>query len=354
MTNTKKSRSQKTGLPPGTPVHIGERKVEQVTITVHRYNEHRLDEFVANDVVESFIPKDSQTRTWINVQGLQQVDTLQTLADAFGWHPLVVEDIVNTSQRPKLEDYGDYLFIVLKRLSASNHSKKIQVEQVSMIQSSQYLVTFQEGADEAFCDVIQRLHKDMGRIRKLGTDYLAYEIIDAIVDQYFGVLEQLDQNIEVLEDEVLDNPGPQSLQKLHRIKRDTITIRSSVWPLREAIHHLQHSDSSLVTKSTSIYFRDVYDHTATVIESVEISRDILSGMLDVYLTSLSNRMNETMKVLTVIATIFIPLTFLTGIFGMNFRYMPILEWEWGIHLLLLLMFFLGGSLLVYFRRKRWI
>ena len=354
MTDTPKSRSKKSGLPPGTPIHIGDKKVENVTITTYRYNEHRLDEIVTHDLEEHVIPKDPQTLTWINVQGLQQVDTLQGLADFFGWHPLVVEDIVNTAQRPKLEDYGDYLFIVLKRMSTSNAAKHIQVEQVSMIQSSQYLVTFQEGGDEPFCDVRNRLNNERGRIRKLGTDYLAYEIIDSVVDQYFVVLEQLDHYLEGLEDQILDHPGPESLQRLHQIKRDAIIIRSSVWPLREVLNHLQHSDSTLVNKETSIYFRDVYDHTAAVIESIEISRDILTGMFDVYLTSLSNRMNETMKVLTVIATIFIPLTFLTGIFGMNFRFMPILEWEWGFLLLFTLMFFLAGGMLVYFRRKRWI
>jgi magnesium transporter len=194
----------------------------------------------------------------------------------------------------------------------------------------------------------------MGRIRSSGTDYLAYEIVDAIVDQYFGVLEQVDQHIEDLEDEVLENPSPESLQKLQRIKRDTITIRSSVWPLREVMHHLQHSESSLVTKATSFYFRDVYDHTVIVIETIEISRDILAGVMDIYLTSLSNRMNETMKILSTIATIFLPLTFITGIFGMNFQGMGVLQWEWGFPVLLILMLVLTGGMLVYFRRKMWL
>ena len=351
MAKAKVSRSKKSGLPPGTPVHIGEQKVEKVTLNVHRYNERQLEDCTLNSISESTRLIDDQEITWINVQGLQQIETFQTLAHAFGWHPLVVEDLVDTAQRPKLEDYGAYLFIVLKRLYVCEHTQQIQVEQVSVIQGQHYVVTFQEGADDAFCQVLDRLHHDMGRIRTMGSDYLAYELIDAVVDQYFGVLEQLEQNIEDLEDELIAKPSPENLQKLHRIKRETITIRSSVWPLREVIHHLQHAESSLVTKATSVYYRDVYDHAVAVIETIEISRDVLSGMLDIYLTSLSNKMNETMKVLTVIATIFIPLTFLTGLFGMNFRYMPALEWEWGMHVLLILMVVMAGGIFTYFRHK---
>jgi magnesium transporter len=354
MADAKKSRAQKSGLPPGTPVHIGERMVEEVTIKVHQFTEHQLEQFVVSGPLDSLNLKKDQMTTWINVQGLQQVETLQTLANVFGWHPLVVEDLVNTCQRPKLEDYGDYLFIVLKRLRFTKQSQTIQVEQVSIIQGPKYVVTLQESADDAFGHVLDRLQNDMGRIRSSGTDYLAYEIVDAIVDQYFGVLEQVDQHIEDLEDEVLENPSPESLQKLQRIKRDTITIRSSVWPLREVMHHLQHSESSLVTKATSFYFRDVYDHTVIVIETIEISRDILAGVMDIYLTSLSNRMNETMKILSTIATIFLPLTFITGIFGMNFQRMGVLQWEWGFPVLLILMLVLTGGMLVYFRRKMWL
>ena len=354
MVNTKVCRSKKSGLPPGTPVHIGEQKIEKVTMKIHQYNEHQLEEATLNDVLENPSLRDDQKMTWINVQGLQQVEFLQTLANAFGWHPLVLEDLVNTAQRPKLEDYGEYLFIVLKRLCVCEQSKEIQVEQVSVIQGPQYVVTFQEGANDVFCQVLDRLQNDMGRIRTMGSDYLAYELIDAVVDQYFGVLEQLEQNIEALEDDLVSRPNPENLQRLHRIKRKTIIIRSSVWPLREVIHHLQHAESSLITKATTVYFRDVYDHAIAVIETIEISRDVLAGMLDIYLTSLSNRMNETMKVLTVIATIFIPLTFLTGLFGMNFRYMPVLEWEWGIQVLLIMMLIMGGGMFTYFKRKMWI
>ena len=354
MTNTPKSRAQKSGLPPGTPVHIGEHRVEEVIIKAHKFTEHQLEHIEIKDALEISRLKDDQHTTWINVQGLQEVKPLQALANVFSWHPLVLEDLMNTAQRPKLDDYGDYLFIVLKRLRVSESTKGIQVEQVSIIQGPRYVVTFQEGEDNAFSYVFNRLQNNMGRLRTMGTDYLAYEMIDAIVDQYFGILEHLDYRIEILEDEVLEKPSPENLQKLHRIKRDTITIRSSVWPLREVIHHLQHSESSLVTKATGFYFRDLYDHIVAVIESIEIARDVLGGMLDVYLTNLSNRMNETMKVLTVIATIFIPLTFLTGIFGMNFRYMPILEWEWGIQMLFIMMVFLAGGMFTYFRRKKWL
>ena len=243
------------------------------------------------------------------------------------------------------------MFIVLKRLRVNDRSKGVEVEQVSMIQGQKYVITFQEGDDDVFCYVSDRLQKDMGRMRIMGTDYLAYEMIDAVVDQYFEILEKLDIRIESLDQEVLEKPNPENLQKLHRIKRDTIIIRSSIWPLREVIHHLQHSESSLMTKATSVYYRDVYDHIVAVIESIEISRDILGGMLDVYLTSLSNRMNETMKVLTVIATIFIPLTFLTGIFGMNFRYMPIIESEWGVQIVIVLMVLLAGGMFHLFQKK---
>ncbi|MGQ9632452.1 MAG: magnesium/cobalt transporter CorA [bacterium] len=344
--------SKKVGLPPGTPVHIGEIKSEKTKITIMDYDESRFQEKEAKTVDECFQFKYEPTVTWINIDGIHQVEILEKLGNGFGLHPLILEDILNTDQRPKMEDLGGYIYTVLKMLYCDGDD--IVTEQVSLILGPNFVISFQEEEGDVFDPIRDRIRNGKGRIRKMGADYLAYSLIDAIVDNYFVVLERLEERMESLEEELVANPTPETLRAIHGLKRDMLFLRKSVWPLREVIGGLERGESALINESTAIYLRDVYDHTIRVMDTVETLRDIVSGMLDIYLSSVSNRMNEVMKVLTIIATIFIPLTFIVGIYGMNFKYMPELEFRWGYPIVLSAMLVAGVLMLVYFRRKRWL
>jgi magnesium transporter len=348
-----KKRSKKAGLPPGSLVHIGEKKVEEVKITIIDYDETHYQEKEAKTIEECFTFKDKPTVTWINVEGIHQVEILEKLGECYGFHPLILEDILNTDQRPKTEDFGDYLYIVLKMLYPNN--SEVVTEQISLILGPNFVISFQEGIKgDVFDPVRERIRTAKGKIRQLGADYLAYSLIDSIVDHYFIILEKLGENIEFLEEKLITSPTPETLQTIHNLKREMIFLRKSVWPLREVISGLERGESFLIKESTRIYLRDVYDHTIQVIDNVETFRDMLSGMLDIYLSSVSNRLNAVMKVLTIIATIFMPLTFLAGLYGMNFKYMPELSWPWGYPLALFIMLAIAVSMLVYFRKKKWL
>ena len=323
-------------------------------ITIIDYDESHVEDKEAKRIEECFPFTDKPTVTWININGLHQLDIIEKIGEHFNVHPLVLEDIVNTGQRPKIEDFVDYIFVTLKMLRYSDEEKETKAEQVSLILGSNFVISFQENEGDVFDPIRQRIEADKGRIRKMGADYLAYALMDAIVDNYFTILEKLGDRIEDFEEELVVNPKPETLQAIHHLKREMIFLRKSVWPLREVINRLERWESSLINKSTAIYFRDVYDHTIQVIDSVETFRDMLSGMLDIYLSSISNRMNEVMKVLTIIATIFIPLTFIAGVYGMNFRFMPELEMPIGYPVILLVMLFIGILMFAYFRKKKWL
>jgi magnesium transporter len=347
-----KKRSRKAGLPPGTLVHIGERKTETAQITVIDYDETQFTQEKVKKIEECFPFKDKPTVTWINIDGLHDVKVIEKLGRHFGLHPLLLEDILNTGQRPKMEDFGDYIFLVLKMLYYEDNTKQIEAEQVSLVLGPNWVITFQEREGDVFNTVRERIKK--GRFRKMGADYLAYSLVDAIVDHYFIILEEFGEEIEVTETELATNPARETLQTIHTMKKEMVFLRKSVWPLRELVSSLERSGSPLIRESTGIYLRDIYDHTIEVIDTVESFRDMISGMLDIYLSSISNRMNEVMKVLTIFAAIFIPLTFVVGIYGMNFEYMPELRWHWGYFGVLIGMASVAGGMLVYFRRKRWL
>ena len=354
MSRLFKKRSKKSGLPPGSLVHIGERKTEEIKITVIDYDETIFQEREIKSIEECFSFKDKPTVTWINIEGIHRTDIIQKLGDCYGFHPLVLEDILNTDQRPKMEDYKDYLYIVLKMLS-NNKGPEIIVEQVSLILGSNFVISFQEGvAGDVFNPVRERIRNGKGRIRSFGADYLAYSLIDSIVDNYFIILEKLGERIEDLEEELLINPSKETLHKIHQLKREMIFLRRAVWPLREVISTMERADSTLTKEYSRVYFRDVYDHTIQIIDVIETYRDMLAGMLDIYLSSLSNKMNEIMKFLTIIGTIFIPLTFIVGLYGMNFDYMPELRWRWGYFSILFFMFAVSVFMLLYFKRKKWL
>ncbi len=349
-----KKRSKKAGLPPGTLVHIGERKTEKIKITIMDYDETQFQVRETETLEECYPFKDRPTIIWINIDGIHEIETLEKLGDCFGLHPLTLEDILNTDQRPKIEDYGEYIFIVLKMLYPDDETGEILAEQVSLVLGKNFVISFQEREGDIFNSVRERIRSGKGRIRKMGADYLVYSLLDSIVDNYFIILEKLGERIEFLEEKLIINPVPETINLIHKLKREMIFLRRSVWPLREVIGSIERGESSLIKGSTNIYLRDVYDHTIQVIDTIETFRDILSGMLDIYLSSVSNRLNAVMKVLTIIATIFMPLTFIAGIYGMNFKYMPELEWRLGYPVILLTMVSIGVLMLVSFRKKKWL
>ncbi len=350
-----KKRSKKAGLPPGTLIHIGEQRAEASKITVIDYDDTSFQEKELKTVEECFPYKDKPSMTWINIDGIHQKEILEKLSGHFGFHPLVMEDIMNTDQRPKMEDYADYLYIVLKMLYYNDKDNTITTEQISLIIAPHIIISFQEGLEgDVFGPLRERLRNDKGRIRKMGADYLAYSMLDAVVDSYFMILEKLGERIELLEEELISAPATKTLHEIHYLKREMIFLRKAVWPLRELINMLMRGESPLIHESMKIYFRDVYDHTIQVIDTIETLRDMVTGMLDIYLSSVSNRLNAVMKVLTIIATIFIPLTFIVGVYGMNFKYMPELEWRYGYPMIWLVMITIGITMLIFFKKRNWL
>lgn len=349
-----KKRSKKSGLPPGTLVHIGDKKMEKTRITLIDYDESQFQEKEVKMVEECFPFKDKPTITWINIDGIHQIEVIEKIGQHFGVHPLILEDILNTDQRPKMEDFDSYIYVALKLLKYIEKSDEIISEQVSLIMGANFVISFMESETNIFNPVRERIRTGKGHIRKMGSDYLAYSLADAIVDNYFVIMEKIGEKIEVMEEELVTNPTRETLKSFHNLQRELIFLRKSVWPLREVVNNLQRGESSLIHKSTRIYLRDIYDHTIEVIDIIEGLRDTVSRMLDIYLSSISNKLNEIMKVLTIIATIFIPLTFIAGVYGMNFEYMPELKWQWGYPVIWIVMAAIGILMLNYFRTKKWI
>ena len=354
MVRRLKKRSGKAGLPPGSLIHIGDRLTEKTKITVFDYDEAHLQEKEIKTVGECRQFKDSPTVAWIHIEGIHDTQILEELGAVFGLHPLTLEDILNTDQRPKMEDFCEYIYIVLKTFyNPSDENNETTSEQISIILGSTFVISFQEKETDIFKPIRERIRAGKGRLRKSGADYLAYSLIDTIVDNYFTILEHLGEKIEIIEESLVKNPSTQTLQAIQHLKREMIFLRKSVWPLRETISSLERTECQLIKEATGLFLKDIYDHTIQVIDTIETFRDMLSGILDIYLSSISNRMNEIMKVLTIIATIFMPLTFLAGVYGMNFKYMPELEWHWGYFFILGIMITIAVSMLVYFRKKRW-
>lgn len=318
------------------------------------YDADRFSEHVSCSLEECLESHNGGGIRWINVDGLSDPVLLETLLGRFGIHPLVMEDVTALEQRPKLEDYGEYLFAVLNMLSIEEETGRLLSEQVSVILGDRFVLSVQEEVGDLFGPVRERLRTGKGKLRKMGADALAYSLLDAVVDGYFTILETLGDQVEALEEELVTNPTPETLHALHGQKRELIFLRHSIWPLRELIGSLERGESPLLSEQLAPYLRDLYDHTIQVLETVESLRDTLSGLLDIYLSSISNRMNEIMKVLTVISTLFIPLTFIVGVYGMNFRFMPELEWHWGYPVVWGVMITVAGFMLRYFHRKGWI
>lgn len=343
------------GQAPGTLVTTDETERQPLKLTLFEYGPDKAVQECHDQKVSECLPFNPQTPvSWLSVDGSHQVEVLQEIGDCLGIHPLIMEDILDTSQRPKMEDFESYLFIELNMLLWDQDQSRVEAEQVSLILGENYVVTFQEFEKDAFDPVRKHIREGISRLNKNGADYLAYSLIDAIVDHYFLILENLGEKIEFLEDKLVTAPGPGTLQSIHELKRELIFLRKSVWPLREVIGSLERGDSQLFSESSLIYLRDVYDHTIQIIDTVETFRDMVSGMLDIYLSSVSNRLNEVMKVLTIIATVFMPLSFIVGLYGMNFDYMPELKWHWGYFMVWGVIVLLVVGMLYYFRRKKWL
>ena len=346
-------RSRKAGLPPGTLVHIGEPRTESVKLTLFRYDEQGCQELSVSKPEEISLAEEPAV-TWVDVSGIHQVSVIESFGKQFQLHPLLLEDIVNTDQRPKLDDYGDYCYLVLKMLYTGEDALSIQVEQVSLIFGTNFVFSFQENGRDVFQPVRERLRSGKGRLRQSGADYLLYALVDAIVDQYFSVLETVGERLESMQDAVVANPRPALLQDIHAVKRELLFLRRAVWPLREVVNTLERSDSPALRSATKVFFRDVYDHVIQVIDTIETLREIATGMLDIYLSSTTYRLNAVIKVLTLITTIFMPLTFIVGIYGMNFEHMPELHWIWGYPLVLGTMAAIALAMVGFFKRKKWI
>jgi magnesium transporter len=348
-----KKSSKKAGLPPGTVVFVGEKKVEEIRITLIDYDENQYDEREIKNIEDCFPHKDTPSISWINIDGVHQVDVIEKLGAHFILHPLLQEDVVHTHQRPKFDEFDDHLFIVLRMFFLNEKENQLEGEQISLIVGANFVISFQERQGDVFEQVRERLRKGKGRIRKKGSDYLAYALIDAIVDSYYTILEGLGEHIESLQEELVSEPKQEDLQIIQHLKRDMLFFRKSVWPLREVIGGLVRSESPLIKEDVLVYVRDVYDHVIQAIDTIETYRDMLSAMLDIYLSSVGNRMNEVMKVLTIIATIFIPMTFLAGIYGMNFKYMPELEWRYAYLFFWIVVSVVLIAMVAWFKRKKW-
>ncbi|RAJ16937.1 magnesium/cobalt transporter CorA [Olleya aquimaris] len=342
------------GQIPGALIYTGAKQNKALHLHVFDYSEDDFKEADINSVDEAFHFKDSETATWFNLNGLNFIDEIERIGNYYNLHPLILEDIVNTSQRPKIDTYKDYIFIVLKMMYYDD-AEHIVSEQVSMIMGKNYVLTFQESDGDVFDSVRERIRKKKGRIRSEGADYLLYALIDAIVDHYYAIIETMGNKIEDLEDDLFTGLTQEEIaQQIQDLKREILKIRRAIFPLREIISRLEKNDNNLIEEKTTHFFRDVYDHIIQVTETIDIYRDMIWSLMDMYMTTISNKMNEVMKVLTIIATIFIPLTFIAGIYGMNFEHMPELHYQYGYYVVWVVMIVVLIGMLIYFKRKKWL
>jgi magnesium transporter len=348
------SKPQSLGHPPGSLIADEIEPTTPLNLSLTHYGAGIPVEERPLEDLEKVLPfSRSIPVSWLNITGSLPIKILEELGVQLDIHPLILEDINNPNQRPKMEDYDRYLFLELNMLSWDEEADQVEAEQISLLLGENYLITFQESAKDVFGPVRKRIREGKSRLTNGGPDYLAYSLLDAVVDHYFIVLENIGEQIEFLEDELVREPDPDTLHAIHDLKRELIFLRKSVWPLREVISALERGESPLFQKPTLVYLRDVYDHVIQIIDTVETFREMVSGMLDIYLSSVSNRMNEVMKVLTMIATVFIPLSFIVGLYGMNFQYMPELSWRWGYFMVWGVIISVVVGMVIYFRRKKW-
>jgi magnesium transporter len=342
------------GQVPGALIYTGKRENAELFIETFDYNCDYCNEKELTTVDEAIAFKNSNSITWINLNGLSHTSEIEKLGNHFKFHPLVLEDIVNTSQRPKIDEYENYTFLVIKMMYY-DANEVIVSEQVSFILGEDYVLSFQEAEGDVFDSLRERLRQAKGRIRTLGADYLLYALIDSIVDHYYAIIETMGNKIEELEDDLFDGLSKNEITtQIQTLKREILKIRRAIFPLREIINRIEKSESKLIDSNTQRYFSDVYDHIIQVTETIDIYREMIWSLMDMYMTTISNKMNEVMKVLTIIATIFIPLTFIAGIYGMNFENMPELHYKYGYQTVWVVMIIMLVGMLYYFKRKKWL
>lgn len=350
----KEQASKMIGQAPGTLIYTGRKNTNKVSFEVYSYNEVELDKKASNQLSELIpILNDENKTKWINIDGLHNIELINELGNFFKLDPLMLEDILHVDQRPKMEDFGDYIFFTIKMFHNIN-SEGVEYEHLSFVLGKNTVISFQEQPKDIFDLLRERLINSYGKIRQKDADYLFYRFIDTIVDNYFLVLDRLAEKIETLEDEVMENPKSSTLKKLQVVRKELIYLRRSIYPLRESINSLLKNESKLLKKETERFLTDVYDHTIQIIESLETYRDLLSSIMDLYMNTSSNRMNEIMKVLTIMSTIFIPLTFIAGVYGMNFEHMPELGFEWSYPIVWGLMILVALGMLYFFRKRKWL
>jgi magnesium transporter len=353
MRSITKKRTKKAGLPAESLVYTGDLKGGAVKIAVMDYDEQQVAEQELTTIDQCIPYRDKPTVTWVNVEGVHDARILEKLGECFGLHRLVIEDIMSTDQRPKTEDFGNYIYVVLKMLSPDPKNGTVS-EQISLILGTNFVLSFQEDIEgDVFSPIRERIRTGKGKIRKTGADYLAYALLDAIVDNYFIVLEKFGEKVDLAEDQLIAEPSESTAKMIYGLKRELLLLHRAIWPVRELAGALTRRETTLIRDSTAPYLRDVYDHIVQAIDTVEIFREILSEMIGIYLSSVSNKLNAIMKVLTIIATIFMPLTFIAGVYGMNFKHMPELEWKYGYYVIWFIMASIGAGMYLYFRRKKW-
>lgn len=346
-------RPRKTGLPPGTLIFTGDKKVEESHVTLVQFNvEGQIFEQHLKETLPT--PEEGSLVSWYDIRGLHNVELIQAIGERFNIHPLVLEDVLDTQQRPKFEEHDGGFFLTVQALSFDKESMEVKTEQVAIYTGDGYLISFQENEDDLFSAIRERIQSGRGKIKKRGADYLAYALADNIVDHYYVLLDQIEEVLDELEGEILSNPNSKGKQRIHNLKLQSILLRKTVSPLREAIGRFSRSDSPLIAETTGIFIRDLYDHTIQVLDTIETYRDVMSGLYDLYLSEISFKMNNIMRLLTIISTIFIPLTFLAGIYGMNFEYMPELQWRYGYFVIWGIMILIALGLIYLFRRKNWL
>lgn len=354
MSRLAPKRSRKAGLPPGTPVHIGEKKSEVTRIRFVHYDKSQVVEKELDRIEDGVALRPGAGVTWVHVTGVHDVALLAKLGQCFGLHPLVLEDISNTDQRPKLEEYGEYVYLVLKALADGADGREIVVEQVSFVVGPDFVLSFEEAEPTQFEPVRVRLREDRGGIRAQGADYLAYSLIDTVVDQYFLVIERFGDRIEVLHEDLLSRAPRRAETALLQLRREAMVLRRSLWPLREVLGAAVRGGVAPFQPATIVYVRDVYDHVVHMIDTLESFREMLANLKDLYLLNATNRLNEVIKVLTIIATVFSPPMLIASLYGMNFKFMPELTQPWGYPAALGAMTVTAVAMLLYFRRKKWI
>lgn len=351
MTRFIRKTHKSAGAAPGTLTDAPD--AAKSRIHVMRFREDALDETEARDIDQALALANGKDTVWVHVMGVQDTAVLHQTGRGADIHVLTLEDIANPGHRPKFEEFDDHFFVVIKHLAHDPETRMLTANQISIIAKANLIISFQENEDPCLEPVRQRIRSGRGRIRTSGAGYLTYAIVDAVVDHYFKILENIGDEIESLETEMLDNIESWQLEEIHRLKREMIFFHKQVWPLREVLSRFIKSESPLIPGIVDRFMGDVNDHMILIMDTIDSFRELTDSMLDFYMSSMENRMNQVMRTLTIIATIFIPLTFLAGIYGMNFRHMPELDWKWGYFGLLGLMFAMGTGMLIYFKRKKW-